>query len=104
MLGALERARELLRDGLAAAREIGQVDLIIGGFTALGVVYAREDPDTRGAPAGSRGCAARGNGVPQRRPGRAAYSGRGGSRVTGEAGRGRLRGGLCRGVRTRARE
>jgi len=44
MLGDLERARELLRDGLAAAREIGQVDLIIGGFTALGVVYAREDP------------------------------------------------------------
>ena len=44
MLGDLERARELLRDGLAAAREIGQVDLFIGGFAALGVAYARQDP------------------------------------------------------------
>ena len=43
-LGDVKRARDLLRDGLVAAQEIGQVDLFIGVFAALGVVYAREDP------------------------------------------------------------
>ena len=44
-LGDVERARDLLCDGLAlAAREIGRVDLFIHGFAALGVVYASEDP------------------------------------------------------------
>ena len=44
MLGDLEHGREALRDGLAAAREIGQVDLVIQGLAALGVAYARQDP------------------------------------------------------------
>ena len=44
MLGDVERARPLLRDGLIAAREIGLVDVFIVGFVGLGAAYAREDP------------------------------------------------------------
>ena len=102
-LGDVERARDLLRDGLAAAREIGQVDLFIHGFAALGVGVRTRGSGTRRAPAGPRGRAARGNGVPRRRPVRAACSRRDGSRVTGKAGGARLRSGVRRRARARAR-
>ena len=58
---------------------------------------------TRRAPARPRGRAVRGNGVPRRRAVRGSCSRRGGSRATGKAGRGRLRSGVRRGTRTRAR-
>ena len=38
MFGDVERARDLLRDGLVAAREIGRVGLCTHGFAALGRV------------------------------------------------------------------
>jgi hypothetical protein len=44
MLGDIERARSLLRNGLVAAREIGQVDGFINGLLGLAAVYAPEDP------------------------------------------------------------
>jgi hypothetical protein len=44
MLGDIERARSLLRDGLLAAREIGLTWAFIGGFVGLGAAYARDDP------------------------------------------------------------
>jgi hypothetical protein len=44
MLGDVQRARSLLREGLIAAREIGLVEGFIIGFVGLGAAYAREDP------------------------------------------------------------
>jgi hypothetical protein len=37
-------ARSLLRDGLSAARELGQVEGFMYGFASLGTAYARDDP------------------------------------------------------------
>jgi len=44
MLGDVQRARSLLRDGLVAARQIGLVGEYTYGFVGLGAAYAREDP------------------------------------------------------------
>jgi class 3 adenylate cyclase len=44
LLGDAERARPMLRDGLEAARELGQVDGLVYGFAGLAAAYAREDP------------------------------------------------------------
>jgi hypothetical protein len=44
LLGDVEGARPLLRDGLSAARELGQIQGFIYGFANLGAAYARDDP------------------------------------------------------------
>ena len=44
LLGDIEGARLPLRDGLNAARKLGQIDGLVYGFVGLAATYAREDP------------------------------------------------------------
>jgi hypothetical protein len=88
MLGDVQRARSLLRDGLIAVREIGLVEGFIWGFVGLEGGIRTRGSGTRRARDRPRGHAARGGGDSADRR---SCSRRDGSRAPGEARGGRLR-------------